>query len=90
MVNPVYEDVFMKIIGMKKMMNDKKIEEVSERDINISKEYVRRFIENVKKIAGERKLKEIKKMKALKKKESEELESLKKKKSKEKTKKKTN
>jgi len=80
MINPVYEDVFMKIIGMKKMMNDKKLEEVSERDINISKEYVRRFIENVKKIAGERKLKEIKKMEALKKKESEELESMKKKK----------
>ncbi|MCD6477964.1 MAG: nucleotidyltransferase domain-containing protein [Candidatus Aenigmarchaeota archaeon] len=61
LMNPIYENVFFKILEMKKMANDKKLDEISERDINLSKEYVRRFIDNVKKIAVEReKVKKVK------------------------------
>ena len=53
-VNPVYENVFAKVLEMKKLINEKKFDDISEREINITKEYVRRFIGNVRKIAAER------------------------------------
>lgn len=57
MINPVYENVLAKVLEMKKLLNEKKLEEINERDINISKEYVRRFIGNVRKMAAEKEMK---------------------------------
>ncbi len=52
-VSPVYEEVFGKVLEMKKKMNDKKVEDVPEREIHITKEYVRRFIGSVREIFKE-------------------------------------
>jgi len=52
-ISPVYEEVLGKILEMKRMMKEKKLEEVPEREIHITKEYVRRFIGNVREIFKE-------------------------------------
>ncbi|UCG95520.1 MAG: nucleotidyltransferase domain-containing protein [archaeon] len=57
LINPAYENVLAKVLQMKKLINDKKVEDINERDINITKEYVRRFIGNVRKIAAEKQIK---------------------------------
>ncbi|MCK4634309.1 MAG: nucleotidyltransferase domain-containing protein [Candidatus Aenigmarchaeota archaeon] len=57
LVNPAYENVLVKVLEMKKLVNEKKIDEINERDINISKEYVRRFIGSVRKMAAEKEIK---------------------------------
>lgn len=56
-VNPAYENVLAKILEMKKLVNEKKIEELNEREINTTKEYVRRFIGDVRRIAAEKEIK---------------------------------
>ena len=52
-LNPIYEEVLDRVIGMKKMMNDKKLDKIPERDIHTTKEYVRRFIGSVRDIIKE-------------------------------------
>ena len=56
LVNPAYENVLVKVLEMKKLMNEKKIDEINERDINIRKEYERRFIGSVRKMAAEKEI----------------------------------
>lgn len=56
-LNPVYGEVFDKVVGMKKMLNDKKVEKIPERDIHVTKEYIRRFVGNVKDIIKDKDLK---------------------------------
>lgn len=57
LVSPFYSNVFENVVNMKKMLDEKKIEKVTNRDIYMSKEYVRRFIEDVRrfidKVPGE-------------------------------------
>jgi uncharacterized protein (UPF0332 family)/predicted nucleotidyltransferase len=48
LVSPLYSDVFEKVVSMKKMLDEKKIDKVTDRDVYMSKEYVRRFITDVK------------------------------------------
>ena len=48
LVNPLYSDVFGKVIEMRKMLEDKKLEKIKERDVYMSKEYVRRFIMDIR------------------------------------------
>ncbi len=43
-LNPVYEEVLERLFEMKRLMEEKKLEEVPERDIHITREYVRRFV----------------------------------------------
>ncbi len=50
-VNPVYENVLAKILKMKKLVNENKVDEINDREINMSKEYVRRFVGSVRKMA---------------------------------------
>ncbi len=50
MVAPWYADVFGKVIEMRKMLEDKKLEKIPERDVYMSKEYVRRFIMDVRRV----------------------------------------
>jgi uncharacterized protein (UPF0332 family) len=48
LVSPFYSNVFENVVNMKKMLDEKKIEKVTNRDIYMSKEYIRRFIEDVR------------------------------------------
>jgi uncharacterized protein (UPF0332 family)/predicted nucleotidyltransferase len=48
LVNPFYSDVFEKVISMRKMIDDKKVDKITEREVYNSKEYVRRFISDVR------------------------------------------
>lgn len=53
-IDPIYENVFGKVLQYKKKLNDKNIEDVSERDINSTREYVRRFVGRVRKLLKEK------------------------------------
>jgi len=53
LVNPTYSDVFGKVIELRKMLEDKKLDKVKDRDIYMNKEYVRRFVSEVSKIIKE-------------------------------------
>lgn len=48
LVSDVYSDIFGKVIEMRKMLEDKQIDKIPERDVYVSKEYVRRFIMDVR------------------------------------------
>jgi len=48
LVSPSYSDVFEKVITMRKMVDDKKIDKITEREVYSSKEYVRRFVNDVR------------------------------------------
>ena len=50
LVAPWYADVFSKVIEMRKLLEDKKMENIPDRDVYMSKEYVRRFIMDVRKV----------------------------------------
>jgi len=50
LVNPMYGDVFEKVVKMRKSLEDKKISDIPDRDIYMSKEYVRRFLMDVRKV----------------------------------------
>ncbi len=50
LVNSTYSDVFDKVIQMRKLLDEKKIGEIKDRDIYMSREYVRRFVADVSKI----------------------------------------
>lgn len=49
-VSPVYADVFDKVVGLRKALEDKKIDKIPDRDIYSSKEYVRRFVGEVQRV----------------------------------------
>lgn len=48
LINPLYSDVFDKVISMRKMVDDKKVEKITEREVYSSKEYVIRFVNDVR------------------------------------------
>jgi uncharacterized protein (UPF0332 family)/predicted nucleotidyltransferase len=50
LVNPMYSDVFEKVLGMKKLLDEKNIDKINDRDVYMSKEYIRRFIEDLRKV----------------------------------------
>jgi len=49
LISSFYSDVFENVIRMRKMLEDKKIEKITEREIYTNKEYVIRFINDVRK-----------------------------------------
>ena len=49
LVDPFYSNVFEKVVSMRKMLEEKKIGKVTNRDVYMSKEYVRRFVGSVRK-----------------------------------------
>jgi len=49
LVNPIYGDVFNKVVEMRKMVEDKRLDKITDRDVYMNKEYVRRFIMDVRK-----------------------------------------
>lgn len=50
LINSYYGAVFGKVIEMKRLLKDSKLEQISDRDVYITKEYVRRFVRNVREI----------------------------------------
>lgn len=50
LVNAYYGTVFGKVIEMKRMLKESKLEQVTDRDVYVTKEYVRRFVRNVREI----------------------------------------
>jgi predicted nucleotidyltransferase/uncharacterized protein (UPF0332 family) len=50
LVAPWYADVFGRVVEMRKLLEDKKMDKISDRDVYMSKEYVRRFILDVRKV----------------------------------------
>ena len=46
-VEPYFEEVFKRIITMRKMLDDDKVGEVPQRDIELTREYVRRFVRDL-------------------------------------------
>ncbi|MEM5804713.1 MAG: nucleotidyltransferase domain-containing protein [Candidatus Aenigmatarchaeota archaeon] len=48
LVSPWYADVFGKVVEMRKKLEDKKLEEINDRDVYMTKEYVRRFVMDVR------------------------------------------
>jgi uncharacterized protein (UPF0332 family) len=48
LVSPMYCDVLEKVITMRKLIEDKKVDKITEREVYTSKEYVRRFINDVR------------------------------------------
>jgi hypothetical protein len=55
-VNSLYAEVFGKVVEMRKLLDEKQLEKVSDRDVRMSKEYVRRFVSDVRKIVEEKPL----------------------------------
>ncbi|RLJ01571.1 MAG: hypothetical protein DRP11_04170, partial [Candidatus Aenigmatarchaeota archaeon] len=47
-VDPVYEEVFAKVLELKKRLNERTVHEVPEREISLTKEYVRRFVGEIR------------------------------------------
>lgn len=64
LVNPVYKDVLMNVIKARKMFDDKNLDKVSEREVSMNKEYVRRFVSDIRGIlekpSAEKKIEEAK------------------------------
>lgn len=48
LVSPFYSDVFEKVINMRKMLEEKQTEKITDREIYMNKEYVRRFVDDVR------------------------------------------
>jgi len=49
-VDPFFDEVFKRIITMRKMLDDDKISEIPQKDIELTREYVRRFVEDLRPI----------------------------------------
>jgi uncharacterized protein (UPF0332 family) len=50
LINPIYSEVFDKVIDMKKMLDEKNFDKINEREVYTNKEYIRRFIEDLRKV----------------------------------------
>lgn len=47
-VDPYFSDVFKRVITMRKMLDEDKINEIPQRDIELTREYVRRFVQDLR------------------------------------------
>ena len=43
-MNPTYADIFGSVVEMRKKLDDKKLDDIHEKDVYLNKEYVRRFV----------------------------------------------
>ena len=53
LVNSSYSELFGKVIEMRKLLEDKKLDKIKDRDIYMNKEYVRRFVSDISRIIRE-------------------------------------
>ncbi len=54
LVDPRYEEVFGSVLQARKMLEDKMLEKISDRDVYRNKEYVRRFISDIRRIVPDK------------------------------------
>lgn len=47
-VDPYFDDIFKRVITMRKMLDEDKISEIPQKDIELTREYVRRFVEDLR------------------------------------------
>ncbi|MBR9682289.1 MAG: hypothetical protein GOV02_01315 [Candidatus Aenigmarchaeota archaeon] len=50
LVNPFYGEIFGKVLEMRKMLEDKQLYKIRERDVYMNKEYVRKFVMDVRRV----------------------------------------
>jgi len=60
LVSSFYSNIFEKVVNMKKMLEEKNLDKVTNRDIYMNKEYVRRFVEDVRRVIDKPKASETK------------------------------
>ncbi|MBI2579849.1 MAG: nucleotidyltransferase domain-containing protein [Candidatus Aenigmarchaeota archaeon] len=53
-MDPYYADVFRRVVTMRKMLDEDKATEVPQRDIELTREYVRRFVQDLRHILDEK------------------------------------
>ncbi|MFA4819365.1 MAG: nucleotidyltransferase domain-containing protein [Candidatus Aenigmatarchaeota archaeon] len=49
-IDPYFSDVFKRVITMRKMLDEDKVNEIPQRDIELTREYVRRFVQDLRPI----------------------------------------
>jgi uncharacterized protein (UPF0332 family) len=49
-IDPYYSEIFKKVVTMRKMLDDAKVKEIPQREIEMMREYVRRFVRDVEPI----------------------------------------
>ncbi len=54
LINPIYSEMFDKVLELRKMVDNKKLDKVTDRDVYMSKEYVRRFVIDVRRVLSEK------------------------------------
>jgi predicted nucleotidyltransferase/uncharacterized protein (UPF0332 family) len=47
-VHPIYEDIFGRVVSLRKALKDEKLHEIPEREVMATQEYVRRFIQDIR------------------------------------------
>lgn len=62
-IDGYYGEIFKKVITMRKMLDEDKINEIPQRDIELTREYVRRFVRDLAPILEEKPVKKAKKTK---------------------------
>ncbi|MBI5060959.1 MAG: nucleotidyltransferase domain-containing protein [Candidatus Aenigmarchaeota archaeon] len=58
MIDPYFADVFRQVVTMRKMLDEDKVKELPQKDIELAREYVRRFVRDVSPIIESRAAKE--------------------------------
>jgi len=53
-IDPYFQDIFKRVVTMRKMLDDKKIDEIPQKDIELTREYVRRFVRDLSPIIESR------------------------------------
>jgi len=56
-MNPFYEDIFKRVTTMRKMLDDKQTDKIPQRDIEMTREYVRRFVRDISMVVEKEKRK---------------------------------
>jgi len=60
-IDPYYGEVFKKVVGMRKALDEAKVKEIPQREIELMREYVRRFVRDIEPIFAEQPAKKQKK-----------------------------
>jgi len=53
-LSPYYENLFKRVAAMRKMVDDNLVDKIPERDVELTREYVRRFIKDIENIIEKR------------------------------------
>ncbi|MEM7813306.1 MAG: nucleotidyltransferase domain-containing protein [Candidatus Aenigmatarchaeota archaeon] len=53
-IDPYFVDVFRKVVGMRKALDEAKVKEIPQREIELMREYVRRFVREIEPIFAEK------------------------------------